>query len=130
MEVPWHFHLLVTSTADIPAEILEQSWRQQVLSKARLLREAELDDDTVLVESYKHNRLGPEYCLKSINNCHGDWTFRWLELFNPRIKQTSCPSHRKIRNRARFAAEQDELSRVSMTAPGITSPLPCVGRHG
>jgi hypothetical protein len=125
MEVPWHFHLLVTSRVDIPEELLRGGWRTLVSSAARRHREVEAVsdrevkkdahvDDNVVVESYKHNRLGPEYCLKSINSCNGDWSFRWLELFNPRIRQTSFPNHVKVRNRSRDA-EQNGENRRAMT---------------
>ena len=152
MEVPWHFHLLVTSMVDLPKGLLEDTWRKLLSRPGRHRQDGHFADvrltgdednisidnlksqgrkyDKVLVESYDHNRLGPEYCLKSISSCDGDWYFRWLELFNPRIKLTSCPSHRKIRARTRFAAEQSRISRSSITFPGITSALPRVGRHG
>jgi hypothetical protein len=122
MEVPWHFHLLVTSMVDIPKELLVESWTTLVSPAARRQQEVEVVgsgalgevvpfDDSVVVESYKHNRLGPEYCLKSINNCNGEWCFRWLELFNPRIRQTSFPNHVKVRNRSRVAEQNDENRR-------------------
>lgn len=113
MEVPWHLHILVTSLVVMPKKLLEESWRTLVSPAARRLQEAEAVndsvaaeddpvDDSILVEPYKHNRLGPEYCLKALNTRHGDWCFRWLELFNPRIRPTSFPNHAKIRNRMRF----------------------------
>ena len=93
----------------MPKKLLEESWRTLVSPAAQRIREAEavndsiatedrFVDDSVVVEPYKDNRRGPEYCLKSLNTCHGEWCFRWLELFNPRIKQTSFPNHAKIRN--------------------------------
>jgi hypothetical protein len=117
MEVPWHFHILATSLAAMPKKLLEESWRTLVSPAARRIREAEAVndsvatedgpvDDTVVVESYNANRRGPEYCLKSLSTCHGDWCFRWLELFNPRIKHSSFPNHTKIRNRMRFDVQQ------------------------
>ena len=152
MEVPWHFHLLVTAMVDLPKGLLENTWRDLVSRRGRRrryddavgthlagddvllikdsLRGQESKDDSVLVESYNDNRLGPEYCLKSISSCDGDWFFRWLELFNPRIKQTSSPSHSKIRTRARFATLRGEISYGSMTVPGITLELQPAGQRG
>lgn len=147
MEVPWHFHLLVTSMVDLPKELLEDNWRRLVsyttrhrkddgpiggsLAAEHVLQAVDHKNDSAVVESYSDNRLGPEYCLKSINNCSGDWTFRWIELFNPKIKQTNCPSHSKVRTRARFAAQRAEIGRASMTVSGITQGLPPrAGQHG
>lgn len=108
MEVPWHFHLLATSDVAIPHQLLVRTW-QRVEGRARRSSGTQRQkDEIVLVESFKDNRGGPEYCLKSLNDCSGDWSFRWLELFNPLIKQTSRPNHDKIRQRARFTARQDK----------------------
>src|ERR1019366_10219783 len=78
MEVPWHFHILAMSLAAMPKGLLEESWRTLMSPAARRLLEAEAVndsiaaeddpvDDSVVVEPYKHNRQGPEYCLKSLN---------------------------------------------------------------
>jgi hypothetical protein len=40
---------------------------------------------------YDGNRMGPEYCLKMMNDCYGDWQFRWLELFLTEGKVPSKP---------------------------------------
>jgi hypothetical protein len=102
MEVPWRFHLLVTSDAAIPLRLLEDNWR--ILAGHKVLRSGNegYAGDSVVVESYEHNRGGPEYCLKSMNTCDGDWLFRWLDLFNPPMKRTSSPNHIEVRQRARF----------------------------
>ena len=74
----------VTSVVAIPKGLLGETWRKQVSSTLRRLEgdaalsngkwemdaseiellEAEYEavDDSVLVESYDRNRLGPEYC--------------------------------------------------------------------
>jgi hypothetical protein len=106
MEVPWHFHLLAASEAPIPQQLLERTWRSLAGRGTRRPANDGFVDDSVLVESYELNRGGPQYCLKSMNTCDGDWLFRWLELFNPLMKQTSRPNHDKIRQRARFDARQ------------------------
>ncbi len=151
MEVPWHFHLLVTSMVDIPKMLVEDTWRDLVSRPARrrqeddaagvrlvgedalasdnVLGDDDPEDDSVVVESYKHNCLGPEYCLKSINDCNGDWSFRWLELFNPRIKQTSFPNHTKNRTRARFATQQGENRPAYLAPISNTAGRPCSNRQ-
>jgi hypothetical protein len=106
MAVPWHFHLLATSDVAIPLELLVQKWKRAE-GRARWSSGTQREkDEIVLVESFKQNSRGPEYCLKSINACGGDWFFRWLELFNPLMKQTGRPRHDKIRQRVRFEARQ------------------------
>jgi hypothetical protein len=123
MEVPWHFHILAMSLAAMPKGLLEESWRTLMSPAARRLLEAEAVndsiaaeddpvDDSVVVEPYKHNRQGPEYCLKSLNTYDGDWCFRWLELFNPPIRPTSFPNQSKSRSRMRFEAQQGESRAV------------------
>jgi hypothetical protein len=107
MEVPWHFHVLVTSTVAIPQGLLEDRWKRLVSLGARCLQKDNAVDDSVLVTPFKNDLKGPEYCLKSLNSCNGDWHFRWLELFNPRIRQTGSPNHLTIRQRVRFAARLD-----------------------
>jgi hypothetical protein len=107
MEVPWHFHVLVTSAAAIPQGLLEDRWKRLVSLGARRLQKDNAVDDSVLVTPFKNDLKGPEYCLKSLNSCNGDWHFRWLELFNPRIRQTGSPNHLTIRQRVRFAARLD-----------------------
>ena len=116
MTVPWHFHLLITSNVAIPEDRLKENWialtghgvRRSDESDDERDDESGYVDDCVVVKSYQHNHGGPEYCLKSISTCDGDWFFRWLELFNPLMKQTRSPNHDKIRQRSRFAKQLDE----------------------
>jgi hypothetical protein len=104
--VPWHYHLLVTAVPDLPNDLLENAWLDlNRLSKAKD-EDDEHEDDSVLVRSYKRHSMGPEYCLKKMNDCHGDWLFRWLELFLPHQKQSSFPNARKIRQRKRFLQQR------------------------
>lgn len=109
MEVPWHFHVLVTSRIAIPQGFVERAWTDVVAPGARHLLKDGAVNDSVLVESYEHNHRGPEYCLKSLNSSNGDWSFRWLELFHPSMKQSESPNHISIRQRARFVAQQGPL---------------------
>ena len=108
IEAPWHFHILVTAAVAIPQGLLAQSWMDLVSHGARHLRKDAAVEDSALVESYNQDRLGAEYALKSMNTCIGDWHFRWLELFHPRMKQTSSPNHIKNRQRARFGAQRGD----------------------
>jgi hypothetical protein len=105
--VPWHFHLLITSDVALPEPLLQRTWVKLAGHGKRRPGGDGLVDDRILVESYEHHSLGPQYCLKSMSTCDGDWLFRWLELFNPLMKQTGSPNHIKVRQRARFAAQRD-----------------------
>ena len=111
MKVPWHFHLLITSDIAVPEQLLKRLWVKLAGHRERRPDNDGFVDDSVVVEPYEHNCLGPQYCLKSMTTCDGDWLFRWLELFNPLMKQTSLPNHIKVRQRARFAAQSDPLHR-------------------
>jgi hypothetical protein len=102
MEVPWHFHVLVTSLAEAPKELLQKKWTGLVGSGTRREADGVVVEESILVEPYEGHLKGPEYCLKSMNDCNGDWLFRWLELFNPGIKQTTRPNHRSLVQRKRF----------------------------
>jgi hypothetical protein len=100
MNVPWHFHVLMTAQCPIPKDLIEIWWRQLVgASGTGGLGK----DDSVLVVPYDKNKRGVEYCLKLVNDCNGDWASRWLQLFHPTIKRTSQPDHRTLRQEKRFA---------------------------
>lgn len=99
--VPWHYHLLVTAKVDLPKELLEDKWLDLNQCSRMRTKDGEPADDSVLVRSYERQSMGPEYCLKKMNDCPGDWRFRWLELFLPHQKQSSRPNGRKIRQRKR-----------------------------
>jgi len=99
---PWHYHLLVTATVDLPKELLEDKWLDLNRCSKMRKEDGKPADDSVLVKSYERHSMGPEYCLKKMNDCPGDWRFRWLELFLPHQKQSSKPNARKIRQRQRF----------------------------
>jgi hypothetical protein len=109
MSVPWHFHVLMTAHHPIPPDLVENSWRQLVRPHTKLadgLSVADgksVKDDSVVVEPYDTGLRGAEYCLKSINNCHGDWTCRWLREQHPLMKGTNRPSHRSLRQERRSA---------------------------
>lgn len=113
MSVPWHFHALMTAHRLIPPGGVAISWRRLVGAGAKRAEGRSEDDDaksedgdSALVEPYDSNERGPEYCLKSMNGCNGDWTFRWLREFNPTMKGTSRPSHRSLRQEKRSAERE------------------------
>lgn len=111
MECPWHFHLLATATTKMPQSLLERAWKARVGPGSRRVVDGLVLEDSILVEPYQTDLKGPEYCLKNIGDCDGDWRFRWLELFNPAIPGTSKPDHRSVRQRKRFRAAEPTASR-------------------
>ena len=110
IQVPWHFHLLATSLVPIPKHVLELHWTRMVGSGQLHIADGVAIPETILAEPYQEHKVGPEYCLKSMNDCLGEWRFRWLELFNPAItKQTSRPNHRTNVQRRRFVEQKQKL---------------------
>ena len=115
MKVPWHFHVLVTSLVPIPRSLLELHWTRLVGSGRSAIVDGVAVPESILAEAYGEHRMGPEYCLKSMNACLGEWQFRWLELFNPAItKQTSRPNHRTNVQRRRFAQQKQRPDSVTL----------------
>jgi hypothetical protein len=102
IEVPWHFHSLVTAQTPIPKELLERHWNRVIRRTARGPSARVQTDIPALVEPYLDHEKGPEYCLKMMNDCNGDWQLRWLELFLPHQKQTPFPNSRSIRQQRRL----------------------------
>jgi len=103
--VPWHFHLLITSPVQVSREALETLWlariRRGSQSEADILRRGE----HVTVERYQSHSLGPEYCLKTMNEDTGDWSMHRLEEFLPGNRGTARPNHRTVRRQRRAAAQ-------------------------
>jgi hypothetical protein len=108
MEVPWHFHVLMTAERQIPPNLVGHVWRSLVGSGHKDLLHP--DGDSIEVRAVERGRLAVEYCLKLASDCHGDWLFRWLEFFNPNIRQSGSNNHRKVRQR-RLWQEQQTSSR-------------------
>jgi hypothetical protein len=106
--VPWHFHLLATSKADLPKELLESVWQKLVGKGERMEIDGDVNYDSILVEPYSTHQKGAEYCLKSLGDSGGEWGFRWLDLFNPKVAGTARPSHRSVRQRARFDVDHTQ----------------------
>ena len=70
MEVPWHFHLLMTASCMLPPRLIEIHWTNLVGAGPK--RQGQKDGDSVVVKLFDKERRGAEYCLKLINDCHGD----------------------------------------------------------
>ncbi len=117
IRIPWHFHVLVTALVPIPADLLEGAWQHQVAAHGNI-QPCGLDVPA-LVEPYEVHRSGPEYCLKKMNDCHGEWQFRWLEYFLPGQPGASRPNGRSIRQHRRFL---HQVRRI--TPPGSIRPTP------
>lgn len=98
LRVPWHFHILLASRARIPQEPIEAIWRG-IVGRGSGAGESH---DSVLVAPYAVHSLGPEYCLKAMNDAYGDWHIHRLEHFLPDLPGTSKPNDRTLR-RARRA---------------------------
>jgi hypothetical protein len=99
--VPWHFHLLLTSHALISQEAIESAWLKQVGPCSG----QGTNQERVRVEPYEANSLGPEYCLKQMNDANGGLHLHRLELFLPDLPGPSKPNHRTLRS-ARRARQQ------------------------
>jgi hypothetical protein len=103
--VPWHFHLLITSRVPVPREALETLWLAQIRrgsqSDADILRMGE----HVKIEPYESHSLGPEYCLKTMNEDTGDWHIHRMREFLPGIPGAARPNHHTVRRQRRIAAQ-------------------------
>lgn len=109
VEVPWHFHVLVASMVEIPKELMEGLWLALIGRANQAVMPGESQNEHVLVLRYEPGELGHQYCLKALNSSDGDWQFRWIELFNPRIPCTARPNHRTERNQTRFVQQQRRI---------------------
>lgn len=103
--VPWHFHLLITSRCRVSKEALETLWLDQIRrglqSEADILKRGE----HALVEPYEAHRLGPEYCLKTMNEDTSDWYIHRLREFLPGLPGTAFPNHCTVRRQRRAIAQ-------------------------
>jgi hypothetical protein len=97
LRVPWHFHILLASRVRIPQETIEALWRGLVGRSSGIGQ----SQDSVLVAPYEAHSLGPEYCLKAMNNTYGDWHLHRLEHFLPDLPGPSKPNHRILRSARR-----------------------------
>jgi len=116
--VPWHFHLLITSRVAVSREAIEALWlgliRVGLQSDADIVRRSK----HAKVEAYESHRLGPEYCLKTMNEDTSDWYIHRLEEFLPGIVGPSRPNHRTVRRKKRAAAQSAVIASQGDTARG------------
>jgi hypothetical protein len=103
---PWHLHVLMTASGKIPENRLKELWWKKVGRGQRTLLHPE--GESIDIKPFNDARLGLEYCLKFANDCHGDWFFRWLEIFNPNIPKSA--NHREVRRRTRGSAKIANVS--------------------
>jgi len=108
-EVPWHFHVLLAAATDIHPALLAKHWKAVAGEGHKRVVDGVVVDEGILIEPYQGHLSGPEYCLKSMNDCDGDWNSRWLRLFHPGIKGTARPTHRTLRQERRFEEEKQHF---------------------
>lgn len=101
--VPWHFHALLTAAVPIPQQLVRETWWKLVGRGNRT--PAHPEGDSVEVSRYDDERVGPEYCLKRMNDCDGEWIHRRLELFNPNIPPSGSAHEDRLRRRVAAARE-------------------------
>ena len=109
VSVPNHFHLLLASHATLPREAVEALCFAQITHRPSQGRNRE----SVHAEHYNSDQRGPEYCLKAINDSHGDWFIHRLELFLPGAVGPSKPNHRSVRNDRRSREQATRLASAS-----------------
>jgi hypothetical protein len=98
MNVPPHFHLLLTSHARISREAIEAIWFGLIKSGCD---EYVKMQDCVLAKPFESNKLGMEYCLKGMNEDLGEWFMHRLEHFLPNVPGPSKPNHHTVRSARR-----------------------------
>jgi hypothetical protein len=108
--IPWHYHVLMTSLTSLDPSVIADIWHTLV-GRSATDGNAQPASDLVRIKSYVAELGGIEYCLKSMNDCQGDWTFRHLEHFHPRLPGSSRPGHKTIRAGRRFEQQSNRYSR-------------------
>lgn len=121
LEVPWHFHVLVTAATDIPEEMLAFHWRTVAGEGHKFVVDGKVLDEGILVEPYESHLKGPEYCLKAMNDCNGEWDSRWLRMFHPEIKGTAKPNHQTVRQERRFREERKRFAPAFGSGPNCAT---------
>lgn len=117
LRVPWHFHILLTSRVRIPQEAIEAIWRGLVGCGSTKGQ----NQGNVLVTPYAAHSLGPEYCLKAMNDTYGDLHLHRLENYLPGLPGTSKPNHRTVRRARR--AQQQAARPLSVSYSAATSKI-------
>lgn len=121
-EVPWHFHVLITALTQVPETLLQSHWKRVGGKSKKRIVDGKKVYQGILIEAYEGHRMGPEYCLKSMNECDGDWDSRWLSMFHPNIKGTSNPSHKTVRQDRRAKAGKRGIA-VAFGGAGISRTI-------
>jgi hypothetical protein len=92
----------MTASRPIPANLLKDLWWTR--EGRGTLSQLHPEDDSILILPFEKDQQGLEYCLKFADDCHGDWMFNWLEIFNPNIPRSA--HHRVARRQKRSAANR------------------------
>ena len=96
MNVPYHFHMLLTGQDILTQEAIVETW-QKLVSWNQPANEAR---DNFSLAVYDPRFAAPEYCFKQLND-DGDWHFYNLEHFLPGLPGPSRPDHRTSRAQRR-----------------------------
>lgn len=102
--VPWHFHLLIASSAPVSKESIEMLWVGLIKNRSQPDSVASLISEHVVVKPYNPESLGSEYCLKMMSDDTADWGLHRMDCFLPALR-TSSPNHRTLRRQRRAAAQ-------------------------
>jgi len=108
---PWHYHLVMASTASLPAAWMRATWeamagRRQNGAGGNFRR-------------YDPERGGIGYLLKMIKHDHGDWTFRNLDLVLPAEASVGGRS-RNHRQRRREGRQLRRMEQAASQQAGVS----------
>jgi len=101
LNVPHHFHMLVTSRGPLTVLAIQTAWRGLVAPRGTKMER----EDCIRVEVYDPDAPGAEYCLKRLNDDQSDWLTHRLEHFLPEAPGPSRPNHRTVRSAKRAKAQ-------------------------
>jgi hypothetical protein len=91
-----HFHALLTSEKPLPAAVVAFFWKSMFGKRS--------DDAGIQAEPYDSHQNGVSYVVKSINDIHGDWSFRKLRLVHPEARSLQTYNARFRRTLRRLHA--------------------------
>jgi hypothetical protein len=104
-----HYHVLLTAAAPINPIYVELLWMSMAGTRQDL--------GGAKVDCYQAQLNGPSYVMKMINHVHGDWGFRNLHLFHPKITLEK-PDRRMRRHLRRHQARKILLASAMPTGEG------------
>ena len=104
-----HFHVVLTSTADLRKSLVEALW--VLLTQNR--------EDGAKVEVYDGCEDAVYYILKKMNTVHGEWDHRNLQLFHPQGNTLPLNTRQRRtfqRHQARLLAQDHRCERKPVAA--------------